>query len=70
MSKYAENKPKECTLCRFYDEKNNKCGLDACYYLLEAPEKKESPCDGCPYGKHHEICFPCWKKLLGQGGVQ
>lgn len=71
MSKYANNKPKECTLCRYYNEKTKKCGLEACYYLLETPEEKEtSPCSGCPYGKGREVCFPCWKKILGQGGVK
>ena len=73
MNKYAENKPKDCNLCMHWNESKKSCGLgceDNCYYLLEEPEKAPSPCDGCPYGKGHEFCFPCWKKLLGQGGIQ
>jgi len=27
------------------------------------------PCKGCCYGKNHEICFPCWKEILGQRGL-
>ena len=65
MSKYANNKPKECTLCKYYNDNTKKCGLEACYYLLEAPKKETSCCDGCPYGKGHEFCFPCWQKILG-----
>lgn len=30
--------------------------------------KPRSLCLGCPYGKHHEFCFPCMKHILGQGG--
>ena len=70
MCTYANNKPKDCTLCKYYNEGQGKCCLGACYYLKEEPAKASSPCDGCPYGKGHEFCFPCWKKLLGQGGVQ
>lgn len=25
-------------------------------------------CNGCPYGRAHEFCFPCLKYILGQGG--
>ncbi len=70
MSKYANDKPKDCAFCKYYKDHTEKCGLEACYYLLEAPQKEASCCDGCPYGKGREFCFPCWKKLLGQGGVQ
>lgn len=66
MSKYASDKPKECTLCSFWNKNKNKCGLDSCYYLLEEPEKAPSPCLGCPYGKGRGVCFPCYRKLLGQ----
>lgn len=27
-------------------------------------------CVNCPYGRHREICFPCYKDLLGQEGVK
>lgn len=27
-------------------------------------------CINCPYGRHREICFPCYKDLLGQEGVK
>lgn len=26
-------------------------------------------CIGCPYGKHHEFCFPCMKKILGREDI-
>lgn len=31
-------------------------------------EKPQSLCTGCPYGRNHEFCFPCWKHILGQEG--
>lgn len=27
-------------------------------------------CKDCPYGKDHEICYPCWKYILGQEGYR
>ena len=35
-------------------------------------ESRLSPscCVDCPYGKYHEICFPCYKDLLGREGVK
>ena len=27
-------------------------------------------CKDCCYGKHHEVCFPCYKDMLGQEGVK
>ena len=70
MNIYADNKPKDCRLCSYWDRARKKCGLGECYFLKEAPKKEPSPCDGCPYGKGREFCFPCWKKMLGQGGVK
>ena len=71
MEKYANSKPKDCVYCRYWNESRKKCGLGSdCYFLKEEPKKAPSPCDGCPYGRGHEFCFPCMKKILGQGGIQ
>lgn len=34
--------------------------------------RREIPscCINCPYGRNHEICFPCYKDLLGQEGIK
>lgn len=34
------------------------------------PNMAPSCCIDCPYGKHHEICYPCYKDLLGQEGIK
>jgi len=70
LNKYAVDRPKDCPLCAYWDKKNKKCSVGECYFLLAEPEKEKSPCDGCPYGRGREFCFPCWKKILGQGGVK
>jgi hypothetical protein len=32
--------------------------------------EKPSCCINCPYGRNREICFPCYKDLLGQEGIK
>ena len=41
-----------------------------CKSLEDVVEKLHPLCDGCPYGRAHEFCFPCWKYLLGQEGYR
>ena len=49
------------------EEKNHPSSCD----LKEDAAKQRHPlCYGCPYGRTHEICFPCWKYLLGQPGYR
>lgn len=68
--RYAEDKPKSCEYCYWWDPKKKACelGTENCYYLL--PEKKKrkavSPCEGCPYGRNNPCIGFCMKKLLGQ----
>lgn len=39
--------------------------------IAEDADKNRHPlCVGCPYGREHEICFPCWRYLLGQEGYR
>jgi hypothetical protein len=65
--RYAENKPKDCSHCNFWDRKTKACrlGTDNCYYML--PEKEdaepESPCKGCPYGAIYPCIGYCLRKL-------
>ena len=69
---YAEDKPKSCEFCYYWNGKKKGCvlGKDNCYYLLKPVEKKPSPCDGCPYGAHQPCVGFCMKKILGQGAVK
>ena len=47
------------------DERNS----SSCESAVEdAVESLHPLCNGCPYGRAHEFCFPCWKYLLGQEG--
>ncbi len=69
--KYAEDKPKDCRYCYFWNKRKKECDFreDGCFYLLAEPEKSKSPCEGCPYGKHQPCLGWCTKALLGQGGI-
>lgn len=69
--RYAEDRPKDCRYCNFWNERNKKCklGEEDCYYRLsdkgaETTEKK-SICDGCPYGQKGPCIGFCMKKILG-----
>ena len=59
--RYAEDKPKDCSLCFYWDEGRSKCRLGKmnCYYLLEDPHLIETPCRGCPYKKGGTLCLRC-----------
>ena len=49
--RYAEDKPKSCEYCYWWDPQVKTCvlGEGKCYYILpDKPKKKASPCDGCP----------------------
>ncbi len=67
--RYAEDKPKSCEFCYWWEPKINRCvlGEEKCYYRL--PEKKnmkpKSPCEGCPYGRSTPCLGFCMKKVLG-----
>ena len=54
--RYAEDKPKSCEYCYFWNEKKKECRQMRCFYQL--PEKPPDPdpahrfwvpCKGCPY---------------------
>jgi len=68
---FSKDKPKNCRGC----ENKAVCnGIKRnCVYrqkALEAYIRSDYPCRGCPYGRDHRICFPCYKNLLGQKGIQ
>lgn len=68
--RYAEDKPKDCRYCNFWNEKNKECrlGVENCYYLVPDEEminKKKSICDGCPYGRNAPCIGFCMKKIIG-----
>ena len=46
--KYAEDKPKDCSYCYFWNSRKNGCSKEECYYRLlpEEPfeEKEETWC--------------------------
>lgn len=65
-SRYAEDKPSDCRKCYFWSGKQEVCSLgeNKCYYLLDIPEKAQSECDGCPYGRDHHCIGWCTRKIL------
>ena len=69
---YAEDKPKDCRYCFWWDDKRKSCALteERCYYLLKPPEKKITPCTDCCYGRTHPCVGFCMKRVLGQGGIE
>ncbi|MBQ6409147.1 MAG: hypothetical protein IJJ64_14085 [Butyrivibrio sp.] len=68
---FSKDKPKNCRGCAYKDICN---GIKReCVYrqkFLEACLGSDYPCHGCPYGREHRICFPCYKNLLGQTGIK
>ena len=52
-------------------EQEDKKDTSSCKPKAEGVVNKQHPlCNGCPYGRAHEFCFPCWKYLLGQEGYR
>ena len=67
--KYAEDKPKDCSYCYFWNSRKNGCSKEECYYRLlpEEPfEEKEETwcCEGCPYGRYSPCIGYCLRKIL------
>lgn len=67
--KYAEDKPKDCSYCYFWNSQKNGCSKEECYYLLlpeESFEEKEETwgCEGCPYGRYSPCIGYCLQKIL------
>lgn len=68
---FSKEKPKNCRGCKHRD----KCVGEKkkCVYrlkVLEASLEVSFPCRTCAYGTHHEICFPCYKDMMGQPGIE
>ena len=70
LIRYAEDKPKSCEYCYFWNEKKKECRQMRCFYQL--PEKPPDPdpahrfwvpCKGCPYGRNPCIGY-CMAKIL------
>ena len=68
--KYAEDRPKECRYCYFWENKKTGCtlGEENCYYLMTEPEDPVSACTNCPYSKVHPCVGWCTKKILEEKG--
>lgn len=49
-------------------KQEDKRNSSSCKVGEDVVEKQHPLCEGCPYGREHEFCFPCWKYLLGQEG--
>lgn len=64
--RYAEDKPKSCSLCYFQMPQTGACGLDRCFYLLQETglENGLESCAGCPYGRARPCIGFCMEKLL------
>lgn len=68
---YAEDKPSDCRLCYFWKNNKKGCslGVENCYYLIQAPGKTKTDCDGCPYGRDQPCIGWCTKKILRELGI-
>ena len=65
--RYAEEKPKACEDCYWWDSKLKDCvlGEDNCYYILPEKSKKQvSPCKGCPYGRNNPCIGFCMRQIM------
>ena len=64
--KYADDRPKECRYCYFWENKKVGCirGAENCYYMLREPAKKVTKCTDCPYGRTQPCVGWCTKKIL------
>ena len=63
--RYGADRPENCRNCFLWKNRKKGCTLDACYYLLEAPEVVKSPCTGCPYAADRPcVLIPCYKELV------
>ena len=69
--RYAEDKPKDCAYCYFWNEKEYRCMEPKCYYLLdktggcsEGIPIKGADCKECPYGRHSPCLGYCLQKIL------
>ena len=68
-ARYADNKPKSCSYCYFWQGKKHGCELKSCYYLLrkETEQKLDmdgTDCKGCPYGRHAPCIGYCLVKIM------
>lgn len=69
--RYAREKPEECSQCFFWQDKRKRCtigGHSNCYYLMEAPLRKQSICDTCSFGKIRPCVGFCIRQLTSTGG--
>ena len=68
---YADDKPKNCRFCYWWDLRKKSCILteERCYYRISKPERGKGACAGCPYGIGRPCVGYCMRKLLGQPGV-
>lgn len=65
--RYADDKPKDCAFCYFWQERKKSCELDKCFYILEekkVPKAIHGQCPGCPYGRYYPCIGYCTAKIL------
>lgn len=68
---YAEDKPKDCVYCYFWEKAKQCCSLAQCHYLAGSQKKTvkavtgEMPdCAGCPYGRYSRCIGYCLQKIM------
>lgn len=67
--KFEEDRPPDCRFCYFWKPGKRRCsfgGEEHCYYLLledEAPAKRETMCNDCPYGRDTPCIGYCIEKI-------
>ena len=66
---YAEDKPKDCACCYFWNSRKKGCSKEKCYYLLppeniQADKEDTTGCEGCPYGRYSPCIGYCLQKIL------
>ena len=65
--RYADDKPRDCRYCYFWNESSEVCERQTCYYLLPEEEKvtyTEGDCRGCPYGIASRCIGYCTAKII------
>lgn len=69
---YDPDKPRDCSLCYFWINRQAACSLGKgnCYYKIKEQKKIPTECDGCPYGRHHPCIGWCTKKILRELNIR
>lgn len=70
LQRKLDRELKSCLRCKYFYGNNSQCIKYKCFNEKKRkPEEKpiqKSICDDCNYRQGREVCFPCYKKILGE----